>query len=230
MRLPEDIVFYIGSYLYQSENFEWLYLNIGLRLMYCLKVLKIYDLYGLFRKLSHVSYGLKNKDLLNILMQQIYNYNKNYSKENFIIFDLFDKSNNNDLKNYYLPYVINHNVVMSPIQNLNKNLRERILVIYLCDFFNKNILKSDITYFQINKNINLKYIDDFIQFMKSINKNEYYDYHRFKNYNEMESKKKTLLENNYSNEIFENSFIFYICEQNAFDEKLKILEFLSLYK
>jgi hypothetical protein len=230
MRLPEDIVFYIGLYLYQSENFEWLYFNIGLRLIYYLKVLKIYDLYGLFRKLSHVSYGLKNKDLLNILMQQIYNYNKNYSKENFIIFDLFDKSNNNDLKNYYLPYVINHNVIMSPIQNLNKNLRERILVIYLCDFFNKNILKSDITYFQINKNINLKYIDDFIQFMKSINKNEYYYYHRFKNYNEMESKKKTLLENNYSNEIFENSFIFYICEQNAFDEKLKILEFLSLYK
>ena len=164
----KDIVLYIGSCLYQSENFVWLYFNIGLRLMYYLKILKIYDLYGLFRKLYHVSYGSKNKDFLNLIMRRIYNYSNHYSKENFICFDLFSKSNNDDLKNYYLPFIINHNVITSPIQNLSEHIREQILLIYLDEFFTKNVFKSGVACFQINKNINLKYIEPLIQFIKSI--------------------------------------------------------------
>ena len=170
MRLPEDIVFYIGSYLYQSENFEWLYLNIGMRLMYYLKVLKIHDLYRLFCKLYHVSYGSKNKDFLNLIMRRIYNYSNHYSKENFICFDLFSKSNNDDLKNYYLPFIINYNVITSPIPNLSEDMREQILLLYLDEFFTKNVFKNGVASFQINKNINLKYIEPLIQFIKSIKK------------------------------------------------------------
>jgi hypothetical protein len=172
MRLPDEIIFYIGEYLYQDSYFEWLYLNIGIRLMYYLKILKIYDLYGLFRKLYHVSYGSKNKDFLNLIMRRIYNYSNHYSKENFICFDLFSKSNNDDLKNYYLPFIINHNVITSPIQNLSEHIREQILLIYLDEFFTKNVFKSGVACFQINKNINLKYIEPLIQFIKSIKKKD----------------------------------------------------------
>lgn len=211
MRLPDEIIFYIGEYLYQDSYFEWLYLNIGMRLMYYLKILKIYDLYGLFRKLYHVSYGSKNKDFLNLIMRRIYNYSNHYSKENFICFDLFSKSNNDDLKNYYLPFIINHNVIMSPIQNLSEDIREQILLIYLDDFFTKNVFKSGVACFQIKKNINLKYIEQLIQFMKSIKKKEYCNCYQ------------------YRAKPFEDSFLFYIYGKDHFDEKLKILELMSSY-